>query len=207
MRVCNLRKNNTETPQPGLLFRIKVSDAFAVVVLCCVLVILVAFAMFFSFGRISGKSMAPTLTEGDVVVTKKIRGGESLRYGDIIGFETDRVILSEDSAELLKRIVGLPGDLVEISGGFVLVNGETLDLACKCSNRINLLRLRACDVPDSFYGNSDYRAGLDEGGFTVSWTVPEGHVFVLGDNIHKSVDSRVLGPIPFEDVHSLVVLY
>lgn len=74
-----------------------------------------------------------------------------------------------------KRVAGLAGDTVEIRDGVLHVNGEPRR--------------------ESYV---DYR--LNDGNFFGPETVPEGHVFVLGDNRSNSLDSRSLGPIPEESL-------
>ena len=79
---------------------------------------------------------------------------------------------------LIKRVVGLPGDKVIIDNGIVYVNDK------KISDEKN--------IPEIDYSDN----------FSI---VPENHLFVLGDNMPKSFDSREGGFIPFEDVESKVM--
>jgi len=74
---------------------------------------------------------------------------------------------------LIKRVIGLPGEKVAIRNGRVYVDGESLD--------------------------EPYLSELT-GGLMAPEIVPEGHVFVLGDNRDSSNDSRAFGMVPFEDI-------
>lgn len=108
-------------------------------------------------------SMLPTLQPNDYLMLERVshRMGR-LERGDIVVFKTG--LLTEDGREknLIKRIVGLPGDHVEIKGGSVYVNGERLEEAY-------------------IRGETDGRVDL---------VVETGRYFVMGDNRPVSLDSR-----------------
>jgi signal peptidase I len=121
---------------------------------------------------IPSASMEPTLREGDRVLVNKL--SDDLHHGDVIVFERPdepgEVVPAEDQiADLIKRVIGLPGDVVEARDGVVYVNGERLDEP-----------YLAPDTP------TDHLKRLE---------VPEGTVFVMGDNRTNSHDSRDFGPI------------
>jgi signal peptidase I len=119
--------------------------------------------------RIEGHSMMPTLEEGQYIIINKLSYMlDDPQRGDIIvlHFPNDR------SRDFIKRVIGLPGDHVEISGSVVKVNGLTLN-----EPYVN--------APPSYTG---------------SWTVPEGQYFVLGDNRNNSSDSHSWNFLPREDI-------
>ena len=119
--------------------------------------------------RIEGSSMLPTLTEGEMIIINKLSYYlDEPERGDIIvlHFPNDR------SREFIKRLIGLPGDRIEIGNGMVAVNGRMLD-----EPYIN-----------------------DDPAYTGSWTVPEGQYFVLGDNRNNSSDSHIWSFLPREDI-------
>ncbi|MBA2442075.1 MAG: signal peptidase I [Rubrobacter sp.] len=121
---------------------------------------------------ITSESMSPTLQAGDRVLAFKAayRFTEPER-GDLAVFRN-----GESGGEsTIKRVVDLQGDTVAIRDGALFVNGEPR---------------REPYV--------DYR--LTDGNFFGPATVPEGHVFVMGDNRSNSLDSRFLGPIPEGDL-------
>ncbi|MDQ4106643.1 MAG: signal peptidase I [Actinomycetota bacterium] len=144
------------------------------------IILVVAFALVFGFVRpfvveafwIPSESMVPTLEVGDrVLVNKFIYRFTEPDRGDIVVFES----VDGDGTDLIKRVIALPGDTVAVRDGTLFVNGEP--------QREPYLN-RA--LPDSsFYAPTE---------------VPEGHVFVMGDNRTNSADSRVFGPLPKENI-------
>lgn len=113
------------------------------------------------FATVSGASMEPTLNDGDVVICSPL--GYKPSRGDIVVTELDI-----GSGDLVKRVIALPGDTVDINfdTGTVRVNNEVIDEP---------------------YINGRTQAAGD---ITFPVTVPEGRVFLLGDNRNNSVDSR-----------------
>ncbi len=106
---------------------------------------------------IPSESMVPTLNVGDRLFVTRIYNLDRLERGDIIVFYSEE--LQED---LIKRLIGLPGDTIEIENGVVSVNGEVLQ--------------------EDYIGAQDNYNGVYE--------VPEGKYFFLGDNRLYSKDSR-----------------
>jgi signal peptidase I len=143
-------------------------------------ILLVSFALVFGFVRpfvmeafwIPSGSMIPTLEIGDrVLVNKFIYRFTEPKRGDIIVFES----VDNPDEDLIKRVVGLPGDTVAVRRGHLLLNGER--------QREPYVNKK---LPDrSFYAKTK---------------VPKGHVFVMGDNRGNSADSRVFGPLPEKNI-------
>src|SRR5215218_6172867 len=144
------------------------------------IILLVAFALVFGLVRpfiveafyIPSESMVPTLEVGDrVFVNKFIYRFSEPEHGDIVVFES----VEGENEDLIKRIVGLPGDRVAVFDGVLFVNGE---------------RWEEPYVNKLFPDNSSYGPP----------TVPEGEVFVMGDNRSNSRDSRFFGPISLDNI-------
>jgi signal peptidase I len=114
--------------------------------------------------------MQPTLYEGNFVLVNRIayRVGEPGR-GDIIVF---RYPPDPDREPYIKRLIGLPGDVVKVENGQVLVNGFPLS--------------------ESYI--------MADPNYQGTWQVPEGKLFVLGDNRNNSSDSHSWGFVPLENV-------
>lgn len=103
-------------------------------------------------------SMIPTINVGDQLFVSKIYNFDSIKRGDILVFESE-----EKSTTLIKRLIGLPGDNVDIKSGLVYINGEELQ--------------------------EDYVKNNDD--FSGEFIVPEGKYFFLGDNRRVSDDARL----------------
>ena len=119
--------------------------------------------------RIEGHSMLPTLQEGEYVIINKLSYYlEDPERGDIIvlKFPNDR------SRDFIKRIVGIPGDHIEVNNGVVEINGIGLDEP---------------------YINA-------QPNYSGAWDVPEGQYFVLGDNRNNSSDSHNWSYLPQDDI-------
>jgi len=142
---------------------------------------LVAFVLVFGFVRpfvveayrIPTESMVPTLEVGDRVLANKfIYRFTDPERRDIVVFGS---VDEDDDQTLIKRVVGVAGDEIQVQGGVLYVNGEAQDEPY----------LNDADLSRGFYGPT---------------VVPEGHIFVMGDNRGNSADSRVFGPLPLENL-------
>lgn len=119
--------------------------------------------------RVDGTSMVPTLQDGEFVLVNKLAYRTALpARGDIIVF---RSVNTED-LDLIKRVMGLPGDRVVVQNGQVSVNDRVL-----IESYINA-------APN----------------YNGEWSVPDGRVFVLGDNRNNSSDSHSWGFLPIENI-------
>jgi len=129
-----------------------------------VLIVLV-FYVFFSGAVVQGLSMWPTLSNGDYLLIT--HGDRSPRRGDIV---LTRVIESSGPVEVVKRVIALPGDTVEIRDDVAYVNGRPEP----ARGQIVVPRFSVSRPP---------------------LTVPAGRVYVMGDNRPVSEDSRNYGPV------------
>jgi signal peptidase I len=120
--------------------------------------------------QVLGQSMEPNLHSTQRVVVEKVtyRFFHGPRRGDIVVID-----LPEQTEMLIKRVVGLPGETVEVRGGEVYIEGE------------KLTEPWTVNPGGSSYGPQ---------------TIPPLHVFVMGDNRGASNDSRNFGPVPIEHI-------
>lgn len=157
-------------------------------------------------------SMYPTIKNGEKVLTiRPWLKGEKFNYGDIITFEapidnklyldTDETLytaqyenytgitlflykfLDINKVSYIKRVIGLPGDHIEIKDGNVYRNGEKLE---------------------EDYIRSEVATGVQEEEYA-DVVVPEGTIYVMGDNREQSKDSRSFGCIPYDRVNGYLV--
>lgn len=141
---------------------------FAAAVVLCV-------TLFCPVLQVTGDSMEPGLREGNLILTRKT---DHLKTGDICGFYYNNELL-------LKRVIGVPGDMVDIDAeGNVSVNGQILNEPY---------------VLQKALGKSDVSFPL---------LVPEDCYFVMGDNREVSIDSRssIIGCVNQEQIEGKVIL-
>jgi signal peptidase I len=128
--------------------------------------------------RISGGAMIPTLMVHDRIIIDKIfYRFNGIRRGDVFAFNCP----DRPGRFYVKRIVGLPGETVEIEKGKLLINGKRLRTGCVIDT-----------IPYLNYGP------YGQAGQAVS--IPEHSYFFLGDRLKNSLDSRFYGPIRREEI-------
>ncbi len=126
---------------------------------------------------VSGTSMYSTLHDGDRVLVNKLSYRlHEPRRGDVVVLKT---IESMGERDLIKRVVALPGETVEYRNCVLFIDGQTV---------VEPYLDPEVVTPDHC------------GGGQVALTIPDDHVFVLGDNRGGSKDSRDLGPIDYDDI-------
>ncbi|MBI2346320.1 MAG: signal peptidase I [Deltaproteobacteria bacterium] len=157
--------------------------------------------------KIPSSSMVPTLLVGDHLFVNKFVYGLRVPFtkhwiarfrlphrGEVVVFIYPR----EESKDFIKRVVGLPGDLVRVVGRDVYVNGELLHKAMRPIDGVPTDEAAHLDYfLESTDGIAHYvqhdKLFVREGG---EYTVPTGHLFVMGDNRDGSADSRDWGFVP-----------
>ncbi len=121
--------------------------------------------------RVEGDSMKPLLQAADRILISKlaVRRGKMDRFDVVVFYRPD-----EPQKSLVKRVIGLPGEIVELRARVVYINEQPL--------------------PQPFYGEESDRARALED--MKPLLIPRGHYFLLGDNRPVALDSRHFGPVP-----------
>lgn len=156
----------------------------------------------FTLSQVRQSSMEPTLIENHQLIVEKVSYAfSSPKRGDIIVFidelEVDnsipakfkrlyedmfaKISRQEGHLRLVKRVIGVPGDTIDIKEGLVFINGKQLDETY-------------LTVPTSAKS------------LTYPLVVPEGNYFCMGDNRTVSYDSRDFGAVPLEKIEGKVIL-
>jgi signal peptidase I len=147
-------------------------DLSVAVLFCFFLIAFVAQAF-----RVQGTSMEPLLLDGErIVVNKFVYRFQPVARGDVVVFWYPR----DPSVSFIKRVVGLPGDLVEMRAGQLLVNG---------------LPVEEGYLPEGFRDGDNYPPT----------EVRKGYYFVLGDHRRSSNDSRTWGDVPEKYIYGRAV--
>lgn len=132
-------------------------------------------------------SMEPTIQIGDHVIAQKvtINLGQGVKQGDIVVFRNPDGTSDHDI--LVKRVIATAGQTIDLRDGVVYVDGVALD--------------------EPYAVGQNYPLATQAEGVMVSYpyTVPEGCVWMMGDNRENSADSRYFGAVPEDDLISVVV--
>lgn len=193
-------------------------------IIYAVLIAVVIRSFLFEPFRIPSGSMYPTLEVGDYLFVSKYTYGYS-RYsfpagiipfkgriwddmpkrGDIVVFKFP----VDNKTDFIKRVIGLPGDTIEVKRGRLYINNQMVEREEVGDYTVDEFVIRPENyteytetLPEGFKHNilevSDYEPQVDN---TTKVTVPEGHIFVMGDNRDRSDDSRVsVGFVPVENL-------
>ncbi|RFA37689.1 signal peptidase I [Virgibacillus dokdonensis] len=132
---------------------------------------------------VEGPSMLPTLHNGDqMMVNKIIYDLKDPKRFDIVVFH------ASSEKDFIKRVIGLPGDHVEVRNNILYINGKEIEQ--------NFLNGQANKTQAKIYTNNFTLEDLP-GSYR---KIPEDYVLVLGDNRENSMDSRSLGLIPMDQI-------
>ena len=153
------------------IYIIAASEFLAIILLGVML-----FWVVYGMSKVSGVSMYPTLRDGERVFF--IRAGRHYNVGDIVAVDLD------DEKDVVKRVIAVAGDNVNVTGGKVFVNGEEA-------------------VVEEAVGKT-FQA---ERGIKFPIVVGDGEVFLLGDNREFSRDSRDYGCVPISRIKGKLDFY
>lgn len=194
------------------------NDTIQTVVYALAIALVVRIVAFEPFNIPSG-SMKPTLLEGDYLFVSKYSYGYS-RYSFLFGFppfegriwegtpERGDVAVfrkpPEDDIDYIKRIVGLPGDRIQVVEGILNINGEPVKRE-RIEDFVDDYGRKVPQYIETLPNGREHRILEWQGDNgrsdnTSVFVVPEGHYFAMGDNRDNSADSREIGFIPAENL-------
>lgn len=146
-------------------------------------------------------SMIPTILEGDVITINKaaydiripfthislLKTGEPVR-GDIVVFDSE-----VSDKRLVKRLIGLPGDVIEMQNNQLIINGQAVHYEIMGNDLIEHLEEKSHKIFLFENANSGYQSFAQV-------KVPDGYYLMLGDSRDNSVDSRFIGFVPRKEL-------
>lgn len=153
-------------------------------------IIILIFMFVFRLVLVDGRSMFDTLDHQDRIIIAHIFSGP--KQGDIVVLNSDAL-----GKTIIKRVIGTEGQVVEINyeEDTVCVDGKKLDESYLSGSALDMRILSGFD--QSYY---DATTGI------FRYIVPEGQVFVMGDNRNDSTDSRAIGCVPVDCILGKAVL-
>ncbi len=199
-------KNDSRRYRAAILQRVRkiyVAEFFEAIVAAFVIAILLR-VFVVSVYRVPTESMMPSLIPGDFIVGFKTSYGLKIPFveekigardpnrGDVVIFQPT------EEGLYVKRVVGVPGDHIEIRDGALLVNESIVTFPREKSGEWEIL--------EESFGGSTHRVMRrmhgEQTDFLAPQVVPPGHVFLLGDLRSESVDSRHWGAIPIDQIEA-----
>lgn len=173
-----------------------------------ILPILYVRLFYFDFYNIPSSSMSPNIMKGDAIIVSKNGCGNYelfgmklanklpnencvMQRGDVIVFEYPK----DKSIDYIKRIIGLPGDIISYQANILKINGEVVNHKILFNGFSEILieeKLSDTSIQIQHLNRGKIKDG--------TWNVPKNQYFVLGDNRNNSADSRHWGFVPQENI-------
>lgn len=155
-------------------------------ILIAVLIGLLLVVFVIQRNSVIGDSMVPNYHQDDQLLVEKVsKLFDGIGYSDVITIRTDGLSGHEGGPNIIKRVIGLPGDTIEIRADGVYRNGELLD--------------------ESAYLPATVKTEIRDLEFA-KVTLDDDEYYVLGDNRPISLDSRSFGPVRLDDVIGSVLI-
>lgn len=160
----------------------------------CIVITVFCFSYLFIITPVSGSSMMPNIENGEYVL---VSYHKEITRDAVVVLEVNKednflTIYDDDYSHYIKRIIGLPGDKVQIIDNVLYINGNVYDQEYYSEDNLYWSKANK-----DFSGEFFYK---EDGMSYTTYVIPEGYYFVLGDNRGGSKDSREIGLIPEENI-------
>ncbi len=142
-----------------------------------IIVVLFVKAYIISPIQVNGESMDDTLKSGDVMILNKLQ----YKRNGVKRF--DIVVIKSHGTHIIKRVIGLPGDVIEVKDNKLYINDKAYD--------------------EKYLSKGTVTEDFELGELLDSDKVPKNKYFVMGDNREKSLDSRIIGFIDEDDIEGI----
>lgn len=173
-----------EAEKPAKKKKNELVEWLKALLIALILVVLIRWLLFKPF-IVQGPSMQPNFVTGQKLIVNEILYDiRKPQRGEVVVFH-----VPSEGRDFIKRVIAVAGDTVQVEGDKVIVNGEPV-------NETYIQKaIDEAHAEDRLYNNTNFpNAQFPDN------KVPEGHVFVLGDNRSNSTDSRMIGYVPLEDI-------
>ncbi len=212
----------SKKPENHLQKKVKFYETWTFFIIICIFIQVVFKSFLYSPFHIPSGSMKPTLLIGDYIFVSKFSYGysryslpfginliegrkffEEPKRGDVIVFRQP----TNTSVDFIKRLVGLPGDRIQVRDGVLYINGEKIKRECqKELFDDDGIKIKQCieTLPEGrsyMTLDQNIQGALDN---TQEYIVPPEHYFFMGDNRDNSMDSRVTSSVGFVPKINLV---
>ena len=214
----SLRNYHEETLSEFAQSKLRQNIEATLIALCLALLIITFIVQPF---KIPSGSMIPTLLVGDYLLVNKFVYGtripftstkvfplEEIKRGDVIVFKFPAENSVNKGVHFIKRVIGLPGDEINIKGRDIYINSEKLkqvfnDNYFYYESKTEIKTDKYTNILENNKFNVIYKSGLfntGKGKLDFPITIPENRVFVLGDNRDNSYDSRFWKFLPLDNI-------
>lgn len=177
----------------------QISKLILFIIIIAAVITIIGRIFFFDFGRTANYSMAPTIIPGDIFIFRTVG---LLGRGDIAVCSNP----DDPSSLVIGRIIGVPGDGIEISNNHIVSNGRMIhhsyvEPVLYFDNTTEESMKYVVRVAEEKIGGNLYEVAFMDstnGKNFRKTVIPDGHFFIVGDNRNMAHDSRNFGTVPIE---------